>query len=179
MSVTMEYKISIYKKDPVLFGIYFFLSVFLFSCLIFLGSLQWENYLLIQEAEELSVKIEQKQFIQERAMRQKEKNIPDDRRIVAMLKAQKSAEPRLYPQLLDAIEQTWSPRLAILSLKLESAGQNAKLDITVTDLEEAFLFVERLNAVNPQTIATLVRHGTRAVSDQSSTLVAHIEIERS
>ncbi|OCA59146.1 hypothetical protein A9R10_21695 [Aeromonas piscicola] len=95
-----------------------------------------------------------------------------------MLQEQASSEQRLYPLLLNAIENTWSSRLAILGLKLERAGKQAKLDIAVADLEEAFLFVERLNAVDPQTIATLVRHGTRTVANQANTLVAHIEIER-
>ena len=171
------YKPSLYRKDPVLLYIYLGLAAMLLICVFFFGSLQWKTYQLTQETEALSAKIEQQKFFQERVKRQKEKNRPDEQRIITMLRTQKSSDPGLYPQLLDSIEKTWSPRLAILNLKLE-AGQNAMLEIAVADLKEAFLFVERLNSINQNTIAALVRHSTRTVENQASALVAHIVIER-
>lgn len=178
MSVIRAYNISTWRQDPLTLGIHISLAVILLACASFVGSLQWEQHLLTQEIEALAAKIEQQNFLQERVKRQEEKNSPDHRKVVTMLQEQASSEQRLYPLLLNAIENTWSSRLAILGLKLERAGKQAKLDIAVADLEEAFLFVERLNAVDPQTIATLVRHGTRTVANQANTLVAHIEIER-
>ncbi|QSR71967.1 hypothetical protein [Aeromonas jandaei] len=178
MSVMRLYKISTWRQERVTLGIHIFLAVILLICAFFVAALQWEQHLLTQEVNMLAEKIEQQNLQQERVKRQEEKNSPEHRRILTMLQEHTSSEQRLYPLLLKAIENTWSSRLAILGLKLERSGKQVKLDIAVTDLEEAFLFVERLNAVNHQTIATLVRHSTRTVANQANTLVAHIEIER-
>lgn len=178
MPVIGLYKISTWRQEHVTLGIHILLAVILVVCASFVGSLQWAQHLLTQEVDMLAAKIEQQNFLRKQVKRQEEINSPDHRRILTILQEHASSEQRLYPLLLKAIENTWSSRLAILGLKLERSGKQVKLDIAVADLEEAFLFVERLNSVDHQTIATLVRHGTRTVANQASTLVAHIEIER-
>ena len=60
-----------------------------------------------------------------------------------------TAEDRLRPAILRAVEKAWSPRVAMLGLKLEAGGKSARVEMLVASLKEAFAFVQRLNAAQP------------------------------
>ncbi|WZB61975.1 hypothetical protein WJ970_34615 [Achromobacter xylosoxidans] len=53
------------------------------------------------------------------------------------------------PAILRAVEKAWSPRVAMLGLKLEAGGKSARVEMLVASLKEAFAFVQRLNAAQP------------------------------
>lgn len=85
-----------------------------------------------------------------------------------MLSAQ-SAEDRLRPVLLRAIEQAWSPRLAVMNLKIEGAGKSVQLELMTVDLTEVFAFAVRLNA-EAGLRATVMRHGIKSGDPNLATM---------
>ena len=90
----------------------------------------------------------QRRLQQEREQRRRLAQSPEEREIEALLSRQR-AEDRLRPAILRAVEKAWSPRVAMLGLKLEAGGKSARVEMLVASLKEAFAFVQRLNAAQP------------------------------
>lgn len=93
-----------------------------------------------------------------------------------ILKKQINHTQRPFLPLLIAIEDSWSPQLAIMGVKFEDGGKKARLEVVVVELMDAFLFVESLNSSHQKTVATLLRHSTLAIADKTNVLVANIEV---
>lgn len=137
---------------------------------------QWDTLALSNEVVRLEDQLAELRMVQEREARRRQALSPEERRLDAILSAQ-SAEDRLRPVILRALEQAWSPRIAIMNLRVEMSGQAAQLELMTADLSEIFAFVARLNVEDSGLRATVVRHGIKS-GDVNLATLATVRVER-
>lgn len=137
---------------------------------------QWGLLDLRAQVNALEDRLAEQRMMQERALRRVQAQSPEERKVQALVLAQ-NAQDRLRPELLRAIEQAWSPRLAIMSLKLEGAGQAANLEMLTADLKEVFAFVARLNTADSGVRAMVLRHSIKSGDPNLATL-ANVKVEK-
>ena len=137
-------------------------TAFAVLLLVMLGLLsgwrQWDLQALRNEVAQL-----EDQLVESRRMAQREARrmaSPEERKLHEMLGAQ-NAEDRLRPELLRELERAWTPRIAIMNLRMERAGEAAQLELMVANLSEVFAFVARLNEAPGRLRATVMRHGIK------------------
>ncbi|BBH11633.1 hypothetical protein [Chromobacterium haemolyticum] len=150
-------------------------AIVLLTLLAALGWRQWELELLAEDTAAWEQRREQQRFLREREQRRDQAASPEARKAQALLQAQGDDQTRLRPALLRAIEQAWSPRLGILSLHLEGAGKQARLELAAAELREVFHFVERLNLPSGQGQAQLLRHGLKP-GDPNQAVLATVQV---
>lgn len=136
---------------------------------------EWRVLALRTEVASLEETLSQRRVALEREQRRRLAQSPEERQIETLLSRQR-AEDRLRPAILRAVEKAWSPRLAMLGLKLETGGKAAHMELLVADLKQAFLFVKRLNETNRGFHAVVERHGMRP-GDQNQAIVASVLVE--
>lgn len=154
-----------------LLAVLFLLTIGLLS-----GWRQWDLLALRNEVIQLEDRLAEQRMLQERALRRAQAQSPEERRLDAMLSAQ-IAEDRLRPIVLRALEQAWTPRMAIMNLKIEMAGKSAQLELMASDLSEVFAFVARLNAADSGLRATVMRHGIKS-GDPNLATMASVRVEK-
>ncbi|NHR08259.1 hypothetical protein HA052_24000 [Chromobacterium haemolyticum] len=150
-------------------------AVVLLTLLAALGWRQWELELLAEDTAAWEQRQEQQRFLREREQRRDQAASPEARKVQALLQAQGDDQTRLRPALLRAIEQAWSPQLGILSLHLEGAGKQVRLELAAAELREVFHFVERLTLPSGQGQAQLLRHGLKP-GDPNQTVLATVQV---
>ena len=136
---------------------------------------EWSVLALRREVASMEDSLAQRRLQQEREQRRRLAQSPEEREIEALLSRQR-AEDRLRPAILRAVEKAWSPRVAMLGLKLEAGGKSARVEMLVASLKEAFAFVQRLNAAQPGFYAVVERHGLRP-GDPNRAIVVSIFVE--
>lgn len=150
-------------------------AMLLLMLLAALGWRQWELELLAEDTAAWERRQEQQRFLREREQRRAQAASPEARKAQALLLVQGDDQTRLRPALLRAIEQAWSPRLGILSLHLEGAGKQARLELSAADVREVFHFVERLNQSSGHGRARLLRHGLKP-GDPNQAVLATVQV---
>ena len=83
---------------------------------------EWSVLALRREVASMEDSLAQRRLQQEREQRRRLAQSPEEREIEALLSRQR-AEDRLRPAILRAVEKAWSPRVAMLGLKLEAGGK--------------------------------------------------------
>jgi len=136
---------------------------------------QWDVQALRTEVTQMEDRLAQQLEQQERARRRAEAQSPEEKKVEALLAAQ-DAEDRLQPLLLRHIEQAWSPRLAVMSLKVVAAGRSAQLELMALDVSEVFAFVARLDASGGNFRSMVMRHGIKP-GDRNLATVATVRVE--
>ncbi|KNE27309.1 hypothetical protein [Achromobacter spanius] len=143
--------------------------VLLLLCVALLSAWrEWNLWALRVEVTRSESQLVERRMQHEREQRRVLAQSPEEKRVDAMLSAQ-SAEDRLRPVLLRAIEQAWSPRLAVMNLKIEGAGKSVQLELMTVDLTEVFAFAVRLNAESGLR-ATVMRHGIKSGDPNLATM---------
>ncbi|KMN80003.1 hypothetical protein VK98_16510 [Chromobacterium sp. LK11] len=150
-------------------------AIVLLALLAALGWRQWELELLEADTSAWEQRRQQQRFLREREQRRAQAASPEARKAQALLQAQGDDQTRLCPALLRAIEQAWSPRLGILSLHLDGAGKQVRLELSAAELAEVFHFVERLNLPAGFGQAQLLRHGLKP-GDPEQTVLATVQV---
>ena len=150
-------------------------AIVLLLLLAALGWRQWELQHLAEDTAAWEQRQQQQRFLREREQRRAQAASPEARKALALLQAQGDDQTRLRPALLRAIEQAWSPRLGILSLHLEGAGKQVRLELAAVELREVFHFVERLNLPASLGQAQLLRHGLKP-GDAEQTVLATVQV---
>lgn len=140
------------------------------------GWRQWDLLTLRSQVIQLEDMLAEQRVLQERALRRAKAQSPEERRLDAMLSAQ-VAEDRLRPMVLRALEQAWSPRMAIMNLKIEMAGKAAQLELMAADLSEVFAFAARLNVADSGLRASVMRHGIKS-GDPNLATMATVRVEK-
>lgn len=144
------------------------LAVLLLAMLsVFSGWRQWDLQALRNEVAQLEDKLIESRRMAEREARRL--SSPEERKLHEMLGAQ-NAEDRLRPDLLRELERAWTPRVAIMNLNVERAGQAAQLELMAANLSEVFAFVARLNEAPGPLRATVVRHGIKSGDTNLATM---------
>ncbi|KMN32140.1 hypothetical protein VI26_18475 [Chromobacterium sp. LK1] len=148
-------------------------AVVLLALLAVIGWRQWQ--LQRQEAEitVLEQGRERQRQLREREQRRLQARTPEERKLEALLLAQGDDGRRLRPALLRGIEQAWTPRLGMLTLHLEGAGRQARLELSAADPGAIFQFLSALNRGPGQ--ATLLRQGIKA-DDPRRAALATIQV---
>lgn len=136
---------------------------------------EWSVLALRREVASMEDSLAQRRLQQEREQRRRLAQSPEEREIEALLSRQRAGD-RLRPAILRAVEKAWSPRVAMLGLKLEAGGKSARVEMLVASLKEAFAFVQRLNAAQPGFYAVVERHGLRP-GDPNQAIVVSIFVE--
>ncbi|HCQ47425.1 hypothetical protein YH64_006765 [Achromobacter sp. LC458] len=135
---------------------------------------QWDLWALRVEVTRFESQLVERRMQQEREQRRALAQSPEEKKVDALVSAQ-SAEDRLRPVLLRAIEQAWSPRVAVMNLKIEGAGKTVQLELMAVDLTEVFAFAGRVNA-GEGIRATVMRHGIKS-GDPNLATMATVRVE--
>ncbi|MGO4396949.1 hypothetical protein [Achromobacter sp. PAB15] len=136
---------------------------------------EWDVAALRSEVTQLDDRLANQRMLHERELRRMQAQSPEERKVDALLSAQ-SAEDRLRPKLLRAIEAAWAPRIAVMNLKIELAGKAASLELMTADLSEIFAFAARMNDPDSGMRATVMRHGIKA-GDPNLATMATVRVE--
>ncbi|CAB3713365.1 hypothetical protein AKG08_03445 [Achromobacter piechaudii] len=131
---------------------------------------QWDLWALRVEVTRFESQLVERRMQHEREARRALAQSPEEKKVDLLLSAQ-SAEDRLRPLLLRSIEGAWAPTVAVMNLKIESAGKSAQLELMTAELAEVFAFVARLNA-EQGVRATVMRHGIRSGDPNLATMAA-------
>lgn len=149
--------------------------VLLLLCVALLSAWrQWDLWALRVEVSRFESQLVERRMQHEREQRRALAQSPEEKKVDALLSAQ-SAEDRLRPVLLRAVEHAWSPRVAVMNLKVEGAGKLVQLELMSVDLTEVFAFVARLNAEQGLR-ATVMRHGIKS-GDPNLATMATVRVE--
>ena len=116
----------------------------------------------------------QRRLQQEREQRRRLAQSPEEREIEALLSRQR-AEDRLRPAILRAVEKAWSPRVAMLGLKLEAGGKSARVEMLVAS-ERGLRLRSAPERGAARLYAVVERHGLRP-GDPNRAIVVSIFVE--
>ena len=136
---------------------------------------QWDVKALRTEVTQMQDRLAQVREQQERAKRRAEARSPEEKKIEALVVAL-NVEDRLQPMLLRHIEQAWSPRLAVMNVKIVGAGRSAQLELMAADMSEVFAFVARLDASGGDFRAMVMRHGIKP-GDRNLATMATVRVD--
>ncbi|MFC5475722.1 hypothetical protein [Paraherbaspirillum soli] len=137
-----------------------------------------QNQALQQEVDGLSDQLAQREQALKRAERGSKANSPEQRKVHELVAAQGGAAAKTRPAVLERLEQAWSPKVALLSIAVEGAGKQARIEAVTSDLKQAYIYVERLRNKESKTRATLLRHGIKA-GDPNRAVVFSVLVEQS
>lgn len=153
---------------------------FLFALTMLIGALLWVGETLSANARaddslaQLLERVERRRGIHDAAKRALQRRTPEQQRARAALRGWLETPARL--QVVDQIEASWTPQIALRMLSIQQIGKQATLDAQALNLVHAYGFVERLRRAGAARV-TLVRHGV-VPKDPSRSVVFSVRIEQ-
>src|SRR5579863_2820643 len=113
--------------------------------------------------------------VMDTARRAKQKGAPEERKIDAVVSAQVAAKAHGAVPLLTKIGEAWKPQVALLSVSVQRAGNEAKISGEAQELGQVYAFVDRLQSGPSGLRAMLLRHGVKT-SDPKKAITFDIDV---
>ncbi len=130
--------------------------------------IEWRGVSQLESAiEHMQIRIDQHKLVVERERLRQKKLSPEQRRLERVLAEQKMAEAGSGMPMIDWIEQAWEPWIALLSIVIDKAGKEARIEGASFDLAHIYTFADALKKRYPDRQIGLQRHHIKVVDGKT------------